>query len=481
MLRLGFEPRIFALGGHCSIQVELSELYTFIRAKIKLIVMAMKDKDLKFMAKHFVVNSMGIGTKENPGIKKAMKLYPSFVKKIIKLKSFSAKKLNEKEKKIVEKLKDPDFGPLIVEWKGKYFVKKRIGHTVRLLYSNTDKECIKFVEYVKEECWKRGAHVADIPTNTFDSRKHLQMIPIDTAAELPESSKAMAKAYDFRIFIGGDEDINWTVGLEDKLKIGAPATMKIREILDKNKVNWCLFGWPVMRKKSQLYVSPEKYKKVFFDSIKETFTPRVKKICDYYKKALEGVENIRVTAKDGTDFSLSIKGRKIKVADGIMSEDDIRNGDNGLNIPDGEVYYAPVETSGNGYIKFDYTTIHGYGFIKNLELKFEKGRVVWFNAPGNGKKIFQKFLDSNTGDKDRLAEFAIGTNPKAQFVGETIVDEKIFGTIHVAIGNNRGPGFGGKNKASCHQDMIKIMKGRQGNVYADGKLIMKNGMPVGLK
>ncbi|MEM5777402.1 MAG: aminopeptidase [Candidatus Aenigmatarchaeota archaeon] len=443
--------------------------------------MSFTDKELRIMARSFVEKSMRIGTKPNPGIEKAKKKYPKLVKKLLKKRVFSRFSFDEKDEKILQELKDPDYGPLIVEWKGKYYVKTTIGHTVRLLYSDTDEQCKKFVQYIKEECWKRGAHVLDIPTNTFDSRKHLEIIPFDAAAELPETSKLMAKAYDFRIFIGGDEDINWTRGLEDKLKLGAPATQKIRDILDKYKVNWCLFGWPVLRKRNQLFVSPEKYKKVFFEAIKETFSPNVKKLCDHYKKLLKGAEEIRITANDGTDMTLSIKGRKIKVADGIMSEEDIRNGDNGLNIPDGEVYFAPVENSGNGYIKFDYTTIHGFGFIKNLELKFEKGKVVWFNAPGKGKKIFQKFLEVNTGDKDKLAEFAIGTNPKAKFIGETIVDEKIFGTIHIAIGNNSGPGFGGKNKASSHQDMIKVMKGKGGNVYADGKLIMKDGLPLGFK
>jgi aminopeptidase len=443
--------------------------------------MSFTDKELRLMAKYFVETSMRIGTKPNPGIEKARKKYPKLVNKLLKRKVFSKFSFDEKEEKALKELMDPDYGPLVVEWKGKYYVKTIVGHTVRLLYSNTDKECEKFVQYVKEECWKRGAHILDIPTNTFDARKHLELIPFDTAAELPEASRLMARAYDFRIFIGGDEDINWTLGLEDKVKLGAPATQRIREILDKYKVNWCLFGWPVKRKKGQFLVPEEKYRQVFFSAIKATFSPIVRRLCEHYKKLLDGAEEIRITAKDGTDMSLSIKGRRIKVADGIMSEEDVKNGDNGLNIPDGEVYFAPVEDSGNGYIKFDYTTIHGFGFIENLEVKFEDGRVVWFNAPGKGKEIFQKFLDANTGDKDKLAEFAIGTNPKAEFIGETIIDEKIFGSIHIAIGNNSGPGFGGKNKASSHQDMIKIMKGRQGNVYADGKLIMKDGMPVGWK
>lgn len=434
--------------------------------------MSLPLKELQRIARSTAIN-MAIGTKHNPGVEKARKKFGRFVDRLLKLKEFSKKQLNEEEMKIVEKLKNPDFGPLVIERRGKYFVKTTIGETVRVVYSDTDKDCIKLAKLIMEECWKRGAHVTDITDSSADSRLHLKSIPFDTAAELPPVSKLFAGAYDARIFLGGDEDIYWVRGLEEKIKIGAPASEKIHEIMDRKKVRWCYFGWPVP--KNKYFVSKDKYKKVFLESIKKTFSPKVLELCRYYKNALRNVDKIRITANDGTDLTFSIKSRPILVADGVMDEKDIKNGDVGLNIPDGEVFLAPVENSANGLIVFDYVTIHGYGLVKNLKIKFENGKVVWFDSPQ--KKIFKKFLDSNSGEKDRIAELGIGTNPSAKFVGDTIVDEKIFGSVHIAIGNNTGA-YHGKNRASSHLDMIKIMKGKNGKMFADGKLIMNNGLPV---
>ena len=433
----------------------------------------LSKKELRRIAKTFVTRSMKIGRKPNPGIEKARKKFGKIIERILKLKSFSKDDLTRKELEIIEKLKDPDFGPLIIEKDGEYFVKKEVGETLRFVYSDVSKECKLLAQFIKEECWKRGVHVTDLTYSSKEARRHLELIPFDAAAELPLTAKLFAGAYDGRVFLGGDENINWIKGLEHKIKAGALASQKIHEIIDRKKVRWCYFGWPIPKK--QYFVSKQKYRKVFINSIKATFSPKVKKLCEYYKKALKDADKIRITANDSTDLTFSIKGRPILVADGIIDEEDIKKGDVGLNIPDGEVFCAPLENSANGYIIFDWVAIPGFGLVKNLEVKFKKGKIIWFDSPQ--KKIFQKFLDSNTGDKDRIAELGIGTNPKADFIGETIVDEKIFGTIHIAIGNNRGA-YHGKNKASCHQDMIKVMRGKEGNLYVDGKIVMKNGMPV---
>lgn len=435
----------------------------------------LSEKELWQIAKDTVKN-MSIRTIPNPGVEKARKRYGAFARKILRLKQFSKKQLDDKELKIVEKLKDPDYGPLIIEKNGRFRVKERVGETVRLIYSNVDEECIILAKLIMEECWKGGIHVFSQPYSSEESRRHLELSPDDAIAELPLVSKLMAGAFDARIFLGGDEDINWIKGFEEKIKMGAPASEKSREIMDRKGVRWCYFGWPIPKK--QYFVSKNAYRKIFLDSVKETFSPRVKKLCRYYKKTLENGDEVRIKANDGTDFAFRIKGRPVLVADGIMDEKDIKNGDVGLNIPDGEVFLAPLEDSANGTIVFDYVNTHGFGLVKKLRIKFKDGKVVSFSSPH--KRFFKKFLDSNTGEKDRIAELGIGTNPSARFIGETIVDEKIFGSIHIAIGSNTGA-YHGKNKASSHLDMIKIMKGKKGNLYVDGKLVMKNGMPVGLK
>ncbi len=431
------------------------------------------DSELRKIAR-LSVNAMRIGRKRNlEGIKLAKKKFGGFIDELLKRDWIKKSELNESSLKKIEKLKDPEYGPLIVERNEIFLVKKWVGEVVRIAYSEVESEIKKLVDYMKEEIWKRGAHVINLTYSSKEARKRLMIKPFDSIAELPKSSICLAKNIDVRIFVGGDEDIYWTKGYEWKLKFGAPASQKIHQIIDKKKVRWLYFGWPV--KKNEYFVDEKKYKKVFYDSIRETFSKKVRKLCEYYRKKLEGKDQIEIEADDGTSLTFRIKGRPILVADGIIDDEDIKRGDVGLNIPDGEVFLAPLEHSANGYIVFDWVAIHGFGLVKDLKIKFKNGKVVWFDSPQ--KKIFKKFLDANTGEKDRIAELGIGTNTKARPIGETIVDEKIFGSIHIAIGNNTGA-YHGKNKASSHLDMIKIMKGKNGNMYADGELIMENGMPV---
>ena len=93
-----------------------------------------------------------------------------------------------------------------------------------------------------------------------------------------------------------------------------------------------------------------------------------------------------------------------------------------------------------------------------------------------GLENFVKFLDANSGEKDRIAELGIGCNPGAKYTnGSIIVDEKIYRTVHIAVGNNIGA-YHGKNRASSHLDMIKFMD--EGSLHVDGRLVMDKGQPA---
>ncbi len=198
-------------------------------------------------------------------------------------------------------------------------------------------------------------------------------------------------------------------------------------------------------------------------------------VARHYRKALTGKKEVRIVADDGTDLSFEITDRPLLVDDGIISEEDVKVGDVGNNIPSGEMFVAPLETTANGTLKIEHAAVPPFGKVKGFTAHFKEGRVEDFEAV-SGKDVFRKFLDANTGDKDRIAELGIGCNPGAEYTGGSIIiDEKIFRTIHIAIGNNQGA-YHGTNRASSHLDMIKDM--RRGRMYADGELVMKNGGPM---
>jgi len=442
----------------------------------------MTSLNYKKLAKQ-ICDAMRLGRKPNPGIELAKKEFGrGIVQMILDKKEFEIKDFHTKrQQEIIKKLMNLKYGPLVYRAPNKKLKPKpEVGEVLSLSYVNTDKRCEKIAMAVRNECWKRGVHVSVKSRNDADAKLYYKTVPEDTLTELPPFAEARAKTIDATLSIGDKQDREWSHGLEKRLLLGAPSSQRMHQIIDKRGVRWCLLGFPVKMRKKKDYIVPENvYEKVYIESIKETYSKRTQKLCKYYYNALKEGNNVRITADDGTDLSLSIKGRPVLIADGVIDEQDMKRGDVGLNVPDGEAFLAPLEHSANGRIFFDWVNIPGFGFIKGgLWVTFRNGKVVKYKAKDRkGNRIFRRFLESNTGEKDRIAELGIGTNRAAKFIGTIIVDEKIYGTIHIAIGNNTGA-YHGKNRASSHLDMIKQMKGKNGNLYVDEKLIMKNGEPA---
>lgn len=160
------------------------------------------------------------------------------------------------------------------------------------------------------------------------------------------------------------------------------------------------------------------------------------------------------------DLTLSVEGRPFI------------NGNGKKNMPCGEIYTSPVEDSANGWIRFTYPTMEGGREIDGVELNFEGGRIVKASA----KKNEEYLLDTLNIDEGAryLGEFAIGTNFGIQkFTKSILYDEKIGGTIHVAVG--RGfPEANGVNESSVHWDMICDMR-QDSEIVVDGELFYKDG------
>ncbi len=189
------------------------------------------------------------------------------------------------------------------------------------------------------------------------------------------------------------------------------------------------------------------------------------------KKILDKGKFIRITSKLGTDLSFSIDGRKAIASKGLFH----KKGESG-NLPTGETFLAPVEGSANGVFVVD-GSMAGFGLIKNskktageagLKIIVEGGYATRISGNVVAKKL--NVLLNQFGIKARnIAEFGIGTNDKAKLSGVLLEDEKVLGTIHIALGNNLS--MGGSIDVPIHLDGVV----KNPTVFLDNKLLMENG------
>ena len=178
-----------------------------------------------------------------------------------------------------------------------------------------------------------------------------------------------------------------------------------------------------------------------------------------YVDFLNGRKRIDVKGPN-VDLTMSIDGRIFKNSQGLR------------NFPDGEIFTGPVEDSVNGWIRYDYPCVYQGREVQGVELTFEKGRVIKATAK-KGEDFLLKVLDTDHGART-LGEFAIGTNfGIQQFTGQILYDEKIGGTVHMAVGAGY-PDSGSKNKSSIHWDMICDMR-TDSTIHVDGDLFYQDG------
>jgi aminopeptidase len=183
---------------------------------------------------------------------------------------------------------------------------------------------------------------------------------------------------------------------------------------------------------------------------------RMKRILDRFDRATE----VRIVGHE-TDLVLSLEGREGMVDDGHM------------NLPGGEVFYSPVENATEGTITYsEFPAVQEPHIVENARLVFSGGRVVDASATAGEEALFAA-LDRDEGARV-LGELGIGCNPGIQrHMRNTLFDEKIDGTVHLAIGAGI-PGVGGHNKSSVHWDMVKDLR-PGGKLLADGELVQENG------
>lgn len=238
-----------------------------------------------------------------------------------------------------------------------------------------------------------------------------------------------------------------------------------REREKKGEIRGAIAPFPTNAMAQEAELSLIEYEDFIFSACLVDFEDPMaewKKISEKQKKIVEFLNTkreIRYVGKD-TDLRFKIKGRRWINADGKH------------NLPDGEVFTGPIEDSAEGKIRFTYPGIYAGKEVEDIYLEFKGGKVVNAEAK-KGEELLHQMLKVDEG-ASRVGEIAIGTNSGVnRFTKNMLFDEKMGGTIHIALGNSI-PETGGENKSSIHWDVLKDMK-EGGKIYADGELFYKDG------
>jgi aminopeptidase len=176
-------------------------------------------------------------------------------------------------------------------------------------------------------------------------------------------------------------------------------------------------------------------------------------------RILNRFDRLHFEAAD-TDLKLRVKGRKWVSCHGTE------------NFPDGEIFTSPIENTAEGHIRFTYPASYSGRDVENVRLEFKKGAVVKETADKN-LDYLQAMMGADKGAR-LVGEIAIGTNYNIKrFTRNTLFDEKIGGTCHLALGASILEA-GGKNQSAIHWDMVCDLR-KGGQIKADGKVIYRNG------
>ncbi|HEC83230.1 MAG TPA: aminopeptidase [Firmicutes bacterium] len=205
---------------------------------------------------------------------------------------------------------------------------------------------------------------------------------------------------------------------------------------------------------------------IAIDTMKRTLRADYKQIEARTKQvaaAIRGAKEARLTTELGTDITMSLEGRECKEDTGIVTQPG-----SFTNLPAGEAYLAPVEGTAKGTIVAD-GSCAGVGVLKQpITIKVVDGFATEITG-GEEAKALTELVDRFSKDARNIAELGIGTNDKAILCGSVLEDEKVMGTVHIALGDNIS--MGGKVSVPSHLDLII----KKPTLIIDGKEIIKDG------
>jgi len=292
----------------------------------------------------------------------------------------------------------------------------------------------------------------------------------DQLTHIPEPMKVVIETFDCQIALWSENNTRTLSAIDPaRQRLNQSARRDLMEISMKrsatNEFRWVGTMFPTNAHAQEADMSLSDFEDFVFSACyvdKDDPVAEWKKVSAMQQKLVDWlVVKKKVTVKGpNVDLTLSIAGRTFINSDGKH------------NMPSGEIFTGPVEDSCNGWIRYSYPAIVGGREVSGIELHFEEGKVVKATAEKNQDFLIST-IDTDEGAK-YLGEFAIGTNNGIQrFTKSILFDEKIGGTMHMALGAGY-PETGSVNKSSVHWDMICDMRDG-GKIWVDDELFYDSG------
>jgi aminopeptidase len=288
----------------------------------------------------------------------------------------------------------------------------------------------------------------------------LETAPDELLEELPPIDRHMIENVDCLIAVQAPENTRETSGIpHDRLAKLNKAYRPAMERVVSGNLAWvgCQFPCPALAQEAGM--SLRDFEDFLYGACLIDWDAERERM-QSVKERLDAADEVRIVGA-GTEITLSLAGREGMVDAG------------GANIPGGEVFYSPVEDSANGEVFFaEFPAVYDGRELREIRLRFEDGIVVDASA-ATEEAYLHEVLDTDNGAR-RLGEIGFGCNPGiTRYMRNTLFDEKINGTVHLALGN----GFefiGGTNESNVHWDIVKDLR-EGGRIYADGELVLENG------
>lgn len=297
----------------------------------------------------------------------------------------------------------------------------------------------------------------------FDSyefaKVYFENASIEQIEHFPAIEEFETKHVDCYIRISAPTNTRALSGIgADKITQRSKVTRSISDYRVEH-TRWVITKYPTEAQAQEADMSLSEYEDFVYHAINNVDWVKLHKEQEALRKLMDITCKVKIVG-EGTNLILSIKDRKAENCSGRF------------NMPDGEVFTSVVEDSANGYIRYTYPALYMGREFHNVRLEFKKGEVVRATADKNETDL-NKILDMDRGAR-YIGELGIGNNfAIKRFTKDILFDEKIGGTIHIALGKGYKETLS-KNSSALHWDMIKDLR-TNGELYFDGELVQKNG------